>query len=49
MAEALGDKPIMLMGNHGVTCSVATVAEAFNHLYHFERAAKILMLAYVSG
>lgn len=49
LAEALGDKPIMLMGNHGITCTAPTVAEAFDHLYHFERAAKILMLAYASG
>lgn len=27
----------------------ATVAEAFDHLYHFERAAKIFMLARASG
>ena len=37
------------MGNHGLTCAAATVAEAFDHLYHFERAAKTLMLAYGSG
>ena len=37
------------MGNHGLTCAAATVAEAFDHLYHFERAARILMLAYASG
>jgi len=49
LAEALEDKPIMLMGNHGITCTAPTVAEAFDHLYHFERAAKILMLAYASG
>lgn len=49
LAKALGDKPILLMGNHGITCTAASVAEAFDHLYHFERAAKILMLAYASG
>ena len=25
------------------------MAEAFDHLYHFERAARIFMLAYASG
>jgi ribulose-5-phosphate 4-epimerase/fuculose-1-phosphate aldolase len=49
LAAAMGDKPILAMGNHGLTCAAATVAEAFDHLYHFERAAKILMLAYASG
>lgn len=49
LAAALGDKPVMLMGNHGVTCSAPSVAEAFEHLHFFERAAKTLMLAYASG
>src|SRR3546814_8884206 len=49
LAAALGDKPVMLMGSHGVTCSAPTVAEAFEHLHFFERAAKTLMLAYASG
>lgn len=49
LAAALGDKPVLLMGNHGLTCTAPTVAEAFEHLYFFERAAKTLMLAYASG
>src|SRR3546814_9264820 len=49
LAAALGDKPVMLMGSHGVTCTAPTVAEAFEHLHFFERAAKTLMLAYASG
>lgn len=49
LAEAMGDKPILLMGNHGVTCTAPSIAEAFEHLYFFERAAKTLMLAYASG
>ena len=49
LAAAFGDHPILLMGNHGVTVSAATVAEAFEQLYFFERASKTLMLAYASG
>ncbi len=49
LAVAFGNRPILLMGNHGVTVSAGTVAEAFEHLYFFERAAKTLMLAYASG
>ena len=49
LASALGDRPILLMGNHGVAVSAATVAEAFEHLYFFERASQTLMLAYASG
>jgi ribulose-5-phosphate 4-epimerase/fuculose-1-phosphate aldolase len=32
-----------------VTVTAGTVAEAFEHLYFFERASKTLMLAYASG
>ena len=49
LAEAFGAHQVLLMGNHGVTVTAATVAEAFEHLYFFERASKTLMLAYASG
>ena len=49
LAGAFGNHPILLMGNHGVTVSASTVAEAFEDLYFFERAAKTLMLAYACG
>jgi ribulose-5-phosphate 4-epimerase/fuculose-1-phosphate aldolase len=49
LAAAFGNHAILLMGNHGVTISAASVPEAFEHLYFFERAAKTLMLAYASG
>ena len=40
---------VVMMGNHGVSVAAATVAEAFESLYFFERACKTLMLAYASG
>ena len=49
LASAFGNHAILLMGNHGVTVTAATVAEAFEHLYFFERASKTLMLAYATG
>jgi len=49
IATAFGDKSILMMGNHGVSCAGETVAEAFEHLYYLERSAKTLMLAYASG
>lgn len=49
LARALGNHKTLLMGNHGVTVTGATVAEAFEDMYFFERAAKTLMLAYASG
>jgi ribulose-5-phosphate 4-epimerase/fuculose-1-phosphate aldolase len=49
IAAALGQHPILLMGNHGLSVSAPTVAEAFEHLYFFERASRTLLLAYASG
>ena len=49
LAETLGDKSVLVMGNHGVTVVGQTVAEAFEDLYFFEKAAQTLMLARGSG
>ncbi|MCD9149215.1 class II aldolase/adducin family protein [Pseudophaeobacter flagellatus] len=49
LAEALGDKSVLVMGNHGVTVVGETVAEAFEDLYFFEKAAQTLILARSSG
>ncbi|MEF0941225.1 class II aldolase/adducin family protein [Rhizobium sp. BR 362] len=49
LARSLGSNKTLMMGNHGVTCTGDTVAEAFEDLYFFEKAAKTLMLAYASG
>lgn len=49
LAESLGDKSVLVMGNHGVTVVGQTVAEAFEDLYFFEKAAQTLMLARASG
>ncbi len=49
IARSLGNHSVMMMGNHGVTTTAGTVAEAFESLYFFERAAETQMLAYASG
>jgi ribulose-5-phosphate 4-epimerase/fuculose-1-phosphate aldolase len=49
LAAALGNHSCLLMGNHGVSVSGETVAEAFEKLYFFEKASQTLMLAYASG
>lgn len=49
IANAFGNRSIMMMGNHGVSVAAQSVAEAFEHLYYLERAAKTLMLAYGTG
>ena len=38
-----------MMGNHGVSTVAPTVAEAFDALYHLERAARTMVLAYSTG
>ncbi|MBX9884825.1 MAG: class II aldolase/adducin family protein [Novosphingobium sp.] len=49
LAAALGTHKTLLMGSHGITCTGPTVAEAFEDLYFFEKAAQTLLLAYASG
>lgn len=49
LARVLGEHNSMIMGNHGVLVTAATVAEAFDELYFLERAAQTLVLAYSTG
>jgi ribulose-5-phosphate 4-epimerase/fuculose-1-phosphate aldolase len=49
LVAALGDQSHMIMGNHGLLVTAATIAEAFEDLYFLERAAKTLVLAYSTG
>jgi ribulose-5-phosphate 4-epimerase/fuculose-1-phosphate aldolase len=42
-------KSVLLMANHGVMVVGATVADAFDELYYFERAAELLLTCYASG
>ena len=49
LVQVLGNHNSMLMGNHGVLVTAATVAEAFEELYFLERAARTLVLAYSTG
>ena len=49
-ARLLGDgKSVLLMANHGVMVVGATIAETFDELYYFERAAELLLTCYASG
>jgi ribulose-5-phosphate 4-epimerase/fuculose-1-phosphate aldolase len=45
-SRLLADKPILMMGNHGVLAAAPTVAQAFDDIYNFERAARNLVIAY---
>jgi ribulose-5-phosphate 4-epimerase/fuculose-1-phosphate aldolase len=49
LAALMGNKQIMMMGNHGVLTCAATIAEAFDHMYYLERACRNLALAYQTG
>ncbi len=42
----LAETPVLVMGNHGVLVTGASVAEAFDELYYLERACETLVLAY---
>jgi ribulose-5-phosphate 4-epimerase/fuculose-1-phosphate aldolase len=49
LVSALGDKSILMMGNHGVMVTGPTVAQAFDELYYLERACDTLVHAYMTG
>lgn len=49
VARLLGDKPILLMGNHGVLVVGPSVAQAFDDLYYFERACEVYLTALATG
>jgi ribulose-5-phosphate 4-epimerase/fuculose-1-phosphate aldolase len=49
MAAVLGDRSVLLLANHGVLTVGRSVAEAFNNLYFFERAAQAQVLALSTG
>ena len=45
MANALGNKQHLLLANHGIITTGETIAEGFNHLYYFEKAAETYLTA----
>jgi ribulose-5-phosphate 4-epimerase/fuculose-1-phosphate aldolase len=49
IASTIGNHSSIMMANHGVTTVAPTVAEAFDALYHLERAARTMVLAYSTG
>ena len=49
IAGAFGNHRAVMMGNHGVTTIGETVAEAYDAMYHLERAARTMVLAYSTG
>ena len=49
LADIVGDKTILFMGNHGVTTIANSVAEAYDRLYYIERAAQAQLFAMWTG
>lgn len=50
VANLLGDNnSVLFLGNHGVLVIGATVADAFDELYHLEQACKLQVLALSTG
>ncbi len=49
LADAMGGKSVLVMANHGVSIAGETVADAFEDLYFFEKAAQTQILAMSSG
>jgi ribulose-5-phosphate 4-epimerase/fuculose-1-phosphate aldolase len=50
VAQLLGaEKTVLLMANHGVLVIGRSIAEAFDELYYFERAAETLLTCYATG
>jgi ribulose-5-phosphate 4-epimerase/fuculose-1-phosphate aldolase len=49
LAGAIGDKPVLMMANHGVLVVGSSIGMAFDEMYYFERAAETLMTAYATG
>jgi ribulose-5-phosphate 4-epimerase/fuculose-1-phosphate aldolase len=49
LARLMGNKSIMMMGNHGVLVCASSVAEAYDLTYYLERACRNLVLAYQTG
>ena len=43
------DHSVLFLGNHGVIVVGPTIAEAFDELYHLERAARLQVLALSTG
>ncbi len=49
VAEVMGDKPILMMRNHGPMVTGPTIASAFDRLYYLEEAAKRQVIAMSTG
>jgi ribulose-5-phosphate 4-epimerase/fuculose-1-phosphate aldolase len=49
LADLIGKKEVLMMGNHGVLTASSSIALTFDLMYYYERSAETLMLAYATG
>ncbi|MBB3065466.1 MULTISPECIES: aldolase [Limibacillus] len=49
LASNLGNKRVLMLGNHGVMVVGPTIHQAFDDLYYLERTAELQVLAYSTG
>ena len=49
LVDHLGDKKWMVLRNHGLLTVGSTIAEAFFHMYNFEKACRVQMKALAGG
>jgi ribulose-5-phosphate 4-epimerase/fuculose-1-phosphate aldolase len=49
LADCIGEKPVLLMGNHGVLVVGESIAQAFDDLYYFERACQTYIAVLSTG
>ena len=49
MASKIGNHSALMLANHGVICTGLTVGAAFDDLYYLEKAAKVQVLAAMTG
>ncbi len=45
LARILGNRSVMMMGQHGILAAGPSVAQCFDDLYYFEKAAETYMIA----
>ena len=49
LSRVIDDKPIVVLGNHGVMAIGESAAIAFGHLYYFEKACRNYLTALATG
>lgn len=49
VAEILSRHDVVLLGNHGALVTGRSIAEAYDRMYHLERACRTLVWAYATG